>query len=283
MSHSIKLSDDVIDILKQIVVDLKKENSIEPDFIIRSGIFGILENKCTVLYYPLPDEKNRGFHIKRLVNDSIEDFVYINTDKTVEQQVFTAAHELGHIYNVYSKVCKEASLRGILLDGNDKDYEEKITDRFAAEFIMPEQVFIKNSKKYFDELNISDLAEPIKLLIIMAKLMADYLAPFDAVRKRLNEVGLIGESANKYFSLNKIELEKIINVLKKDDNSMTNSKTNIKTISGLRNFIHKAVNSPDTDKALINRIKNDFGLEDIEQIALNDDRFLLDDMIKIND
>ena len=38
MSHSIKLSDDVIDILKQIVVDLKKENSIEPDFIIRSGI-----------------------------------------------------------------------------------------------------------------------------------------------------------------------------------------------------------------------------------------------------
>ena len=33
---------------------------------IRDDIFGILENQCTVVYFPIEDKKNRGFHIKKM-------------------------------------------------------------------------------------------------------------------------------------------------------------------------------------------------------------------------
>lgn len=265
MSSNCVLPDDIVRIIQDIVLNIKQEFSC--DDMIKDGIFDLLEKKCTVIYYPLPDEKNRGFHIKRAVNDKLEDFVYINTDKTVEQQVFTAAHELGHLFDVYGKVVKKAGSKGIVLDKNDREYEENVTDRFAAEFIMPESSFIAATRSYAREFGINNTVSVFDMLKLIAKLMEDFLSPFNAVRKRLHEIGAIDDNSNSYMSLNKEKLEAYIDSLKNDNNSLINSKTGVKTISGLRDFVEMATENPNTDKVLIAKIREDFDLEDIQ---LND-------------
>lgn len=124
--------------IQNIVADIKEQCIIQ-NTAIRDNIFGILEDKCTVIYYPLKNEKNRGFHIKRVVGDQLEDFVYINTDKPMAEQIFTAAHELGHIFEVAEKVWKMLGYSGMPTEKEEED----ITNRFAAELLMPAEAFKK--------------------------------------------------------------------------------------------------------------------------------------------
>ena len=93
-------------VIQNIVDEIKQECIIE-NTAIRDDIFGILENQCTVVYFPIEDQKNRGFHIKKIVHNQLEDFVYINTGKPMAEQIFAAAHELGHIFKVADRVWKE--------------------------------------------------------------------------------------------------------------------------------------------------------------------------------
>ena len=119
-----------------IVSDIK-DKCIIKNVAIRDNIFGILEDNCTVIYYPLENEKNRGFHIKRIVKNELEDFVYINTAKPIAEQIFAAAHEFGHIFEVSDKVWKMMEYSGFPTEED----EENITNRFAAELLMPAEVF----------------------------------------------------------------------------------------------------------------------------------------------
>ena len=282
MSKDIVLTRDIVLDIQKVVIEIMKEHLSSPDYIIKEGIFDILEKKCTVIYYPLSNEINRGFHIRRLVKDKIEDFVYINTEKTVEQQVFTAAHELGHIYDVYSKVCDLTRKRGENLDKFDQDFEEKVTDRFAAELIMPEVIFTEITKEYIKSNKLSNHTSLFGLLVMMAKLMDYFTSPFDAIRKRLFETDFIDDKTNRLFSDNKDELIKIIELLKKEDNSVINSKTEVKTISGLRSVINEAIKCEKTDKNLIKKLKNDFELEDVDKIDQQTSAFKLTDIVNIN-
>lgn len=93
----------IVRAIQDVIIQIRKEYVIN-NTIIRDDVLGILEKYCTVLYYPLPQEKNCGFHIKKIVKQELKDFVYINTAKPLETQVFTAAHELGHIWKVAEKV-----------------------------------------------------------------------------------------------------------------------------------------------------------------------------------
>lgn len=60
----------VVEAIKKIILDIK-EKCIIKNTAIRDSIFGILENECTVIYYPLENEKNRGFHIKKLLKTNL--------------------------------------------------------------------------------------------------------------------------------------------------------------------------------------------------------------------
>ena len=96
------------DVVKEIIAYKEqkwRENDLSPRFpnvIIKDNILNILDLFCTVLYYPLEDEKNNGFHLTGLPNRKGQEqhFVFINTAQSLEKQVFTAAHELGHIWEV---------------------------------------------------------------------------------------------------------------------------------------------------------------------------------------
>ena len=83
-----KIIEQIPTVIKNIRTDYVLNN-----IIIKDDIFGILEKHCTVVYYPIENEKCCGFHTRRFVKNELEDFVYINTAKTIAEQVFAAAHE----------------------------------------------------------------------------------------------------------------------------------------------------------------------------------------------
>ena len=259
----------IIDYIRSVIREIREENNIHG--VVKDSIFEILEKRCTVIYFPTND-KNRGFHIRKLVKDEMRDFVYINTDKTIEQQIFTAAHEMGHVWNVYHKVAERASIQGIILDESDMDLEERVVDRFAAELLMPENEFKNSVYRYVKEYEMKGSISVVGLLKIISKLMHEYMSPFNAVRKRLYEVRFLGDEADHYFKKNKQMLELFVNQMKKDDNTVLNSVTNVKMISGLRRVVEKAEENPDISKALVSKLKADFELEDI----------VLNDTIKVN-
>ena len=74
-----------------IAIEKVRRDYVLNNMVIRDDIFGILEKHC-----------NCGFHTKRFVKDRLGDFVYINTAKPVAEQVFAAAHELGHVWGAAS-------------------------------------------------------------------------------------------------------------------------------------------------------------------------------------
>ncbi len=104
-------------LIPEVVKSVRKEYIVN-NAIIKDDIFKILEKHCIVVYYPIADEtKNRGFHIKRFLEGKLTDFVYINTAKTTAEQVFAAAHELGHVWDVACKVWEKL--------GTDKELTDK--------------------------------------------------------------------------------------------------------------------------------------------------------------
>ena len=99
-----------------------------PNFLLREDVLDLLDKYCTVVYYPLLGEENNGFRLKEvpLADGTLRDFVFINTAQAMEKQLFTAAHELGHIWNVDEFVIGDLAIQ------DSYDLREHIINRFAA-------------------------------------------------------------------------------------------------------------------------------------------------------
>lgn len=252
---------EIVSAIQNEIVEIRKKYVINND-IIRDDVFGILEKYCTVLYYPIEEEKNCGFHIKKIVNDKLEEFVYINSAKTLEEQVFTAAHELGHIWNVAQHVWVATNQEGELCSRDEED----ITNRFAAELLMPTDKFretfmehLKSEKINIKSVTLGDLAKLIALQ------MNDYLVPYDAVRKRLHEAHIITDEGRTFLKDENIR-GNIISAVEKYVNEMNTrlgeKKTTI-TISGIRNLVEEAERKGTLDSYSIDKIKSDFNIEEV--------------------
>ena len=248
-------------VICDIVSDIKRTCIIQ-NTAIRDGIFTILEENCTVIYYPLENEKNRGFHIKRIVNEQLEDFVYINTAKPIAEQIFTAAHEFGHIFEVSKKVWKEMGYSG---KPSEKE-EEDITDRFAAELLMPADAFEKVFRTHLSEIGIKDGKIRLDDLVrVMVMQMNVFMVPYEAVRRRLVETGLMGEPVANHLESKKTEILHLVDLLSKYQNSYLEKGTGIKTISGIRSLIEEAEKRDGIDDYLIKKIKKELEIVDIPE------------------
>ena len=180
----------------------------------------------------------------------MEDFVYINTDKPMAEQIFTAAHELGHIFEVAEKVWKMLGYSGMPTEKEEED----ITNRFAAELLMP-AVGIKNGKIKLDDL--------IRVIVMQ---MNTFLVPYEAVRRRLMETALIPKRVADFLE-SKEEILLLVNLLTKYQNSYLEKGTEIKTISGIRELIEKAEMQENIDDYLVKRIKRDLEIVDMPETA----------------
>lgn len=184
-------NDQVVSIIKEFINLQRKKKEIVNE-IIREDVFDILGEECTVLYYALDDSKVEGCHVIKPVNDTMKQFVFINTTKAVQEQTWTAAHELGHVWKVDSYV-KE------MLDRYDLDSED-LVNRFAAELLLPESIFNIEVQNKLIEYNYRGSQMPAEMMVrLVTYLMNYFCTPYKAIIRRFIELEYIKESAEKQF------------------------------------------------------------------------------------
>ena len=182
--------EDVQRIVNSKLGEYKKTNQI-----IKEDIFKILEMNCKVIYYPIEDDEICGF----VYSFKNRKFVYINSYIPYEKQIFTAAHELYHIW--YSDIKTGELLKSVVLEETinfrDIKKEDLRANRFGAEFLVPKDVLL-------NELQIRKMNKNIIGLREIVELMDIFLVPYKTLVRRLYEIEYLTE-------------DKCIELLKEED------------------------------------------------------------------
>ena len=177
----------------------KLGNCRKSNDIIGTQVFSILSLHARVIYYPLGKEAPWGFtRISGSRNDALLDkpFVAINSSIPVECQVFAAAHELYHIW--YEQ--NPDVLPSDLLSKQNQELSEKKANRFAAEFLVDEQLL----RQEIDIYNIKQYT--MRSILQLASIFS---VPFRTMVKRLFELSLISNSeADSLLSETEDSIEK---------------------------------------------------------------------------
>lgn len=253
------LSNEMVEIIREKIDSIKEENNIINP-ILRNDVFALLESQhCTVLYYPLDDDIE-GFRIRKYVNGENEEFVYINTAKPEDVQIFTAAHELGHLLNIDSEVCAAANIAQ-----PNKKMREDIVDRFAAELLMSEeefkQCFDSKIRSYIDE---NDCVLSSDMVGTITYLMDYFMVPYVAVVHRLFETKRIGEKVRKFL----LDKEKVSsNSIKKsiEDGKYKRLKsTGVKSFGDLAIYLKKLSENGEINERRLKDIMELFDIREFE-------------------
>lgn len=237
--------------------------------LLRSDVLDLLDMFCTVVYYPLEDEKNNGFHVTDMpfANGEKQNFVFINTAQTMEKQVFTAAHELGHIWAVddyvISKLCLEDTPKT----------REMVINRFAAVLLISEiqfkEAFYNELDKYVNPKGSITVLNMYKIIVIM---MNKFLVPMKAIVLRLYELEMLPKDTVELLlgqgTLSEAYIENLIKALIEDfgyTSIQTPSKK--KWIEGLSEKLEIAEKKQLLPQSKINHMREMFGLNTPVAIA----------------
>lgn len=261
-------------VIVAVVDECKEENEIV-NVLIRDDVFEILESHCKVVYYPLEGEDINGFHVTRTLCGQSCHFVYINTWNTRERQVFAAAHELGHIWDAYSKVktrfpeIDEYAKKASKEDGEEEASEEFVSNKFAAQLLMPFDQFTDAVNDALQELDYNGRSiSKVNLLRLIASLMDTFLVDYKAVTKRLKEIGrLLPEVfaiVKKYESDPDFE-DTFGSILKEGGHKRLNQRTeDNRNITNLTDYIRKAEKSGCDLCSTIATLKDEFKIKTAE-------------------
>lgn len=251
--------DMIVDKIPVVVNRIRKDRVLD-SMTIRDDIFSILEKHCIVIYYPLHDEKNSGFHMQRCIKDRLEDIVYINTAKPIAEQVFTAAHELGHVWGVAAQVMEALGKE----EQVSEELEERIVNRFAAELLMPGKEFVVTFMAHMEKVCAGvDSVKFDDLIRVVVMQMNDYMVPYESVRRRMIETGIISEQTGDLLKANEMEVLALVASFSKEQNTILDRVTEKKTIPGLRDLVEKVERENLLDEYTVCRMKKDFDLDEI--------------------
>ncbi|MBE5912366.1 ImmA/IrrE family metallo-endopeptidase [Pseudobutyrivibrio sp.] len=232
---------------------------------LKEGVFNILRKYAVLVFYPLEEnEENDAFLLRDMPwEGDKKHFVFINSAKTKEKQVFAAAHELGHILGIIDYL------------GIDKTQEELVVNRMAAEILMPEDLFLERIRK----LGIKKQLTKELFLEIVIGVMNEFSCTFEAVVLRFYELGLLERSDAEAFIFKKAidnqddYVHRII-VEKKFEELLVVTKE--KNIDGLSQIINELTKRGQlTPKAM--RLKKKYAT-----FIAQDEKNILDDNLKIN-
>lgn len=169
--------------------------------IIGTQIFQILSLHARVIYYPLGKESVWGFTRIKGARGGVQSqkpFVVINSSIPIDCQVFAAAHELYHIW----EDDKVDVVPAYVMDDETGDRNELKANRFAAEFLVEEELLIKELRTY----GIASDNVSLKDILILSEL---FCVPYRTMVKRLFEIGFITKTDRNRF-LNASEQEVMI-------------------------------------------------------------------------
>lgn len=268
------LDQDMIGVIQRKIKELRDKNNVV-NTILRDDVFMLLEAQkdCTVLYYPLEDTIE-GFRIRKYVGDRREEFIFINTANKEDIQIFTAAHELGHIIGIDKMVCAELGI-----ENPDKKQKEDIIDRFAAELLMDYTAFTKLAdiklKEFVTDKNQISLEGMLRTITF---LMDSFMAPYDAVVRRFHEVGKIDAETMAYLQDRKIITEALVDKVSEEGKYKRIKPTRTKSFGDLTRYLEKLDEAGEISEKRLERIMrqfdlNDFNIElpDAKEIQLEED------------
>lgn len=226
------------------------------EIVVRDEIFKLLRQKSRILFYPLDEELDLdGFHIERCVNGKMEAFVYINTAKNFEKNIFCAAHELGHIYEVEKNI--QRTFPDVHLTNKEVDV---IMNRFAAELLMPHLHFCNEFQSRLsavcgdkEGLKVSDL------LTIIVSLMDYYYVPYKAVVWRLWEIGFLTEiGRDKFAKIEENDADIIDMYIYEGKYTRLRNPSRIKSFENLPEYLSFAEQNGVYAMRKINQMRDDF-------------------------
>ena len=181
----------VVRTIQDFILQKRSEKHIVNE-VIRDDVFAILREECIVLFYPLNDNGVEGCHMIKPVSGEMKQFVFINTTKAVQEQTWTAAHELGHVWQVDIYVTER-------LDQCELDCES-LVNRFAAELLLPEKIFRKVLNHKLDEYNYKGPVMSKNMMVrLVTYLMNYFCTPYKAIIRRFSELGYIAKSAEAKY------------------------------------------------------------------------------------
>ena len=137
-----------------------------------------------LLRYPLGENADLGFVMKK-DNDIV---VFTNTSTRLAREIFTLAHEIGHIVlhleNVNSFIDDT-----ITIAGRSTDEKEQEANYFASCLLMPEDEVNK-----FLDFEIADFAGKGLTAMDIARIMSEFNVSFETALNRLENLGKISRN-----------------------------------------------------------------------------------------
>ena len=166
---------------------------------IGTNIFSFLEQKGDIVFQ-LQDFKESELDamIIKYSAKSQKKYIIINSDKPLINQIFAAAHEFYHY--LYSFIGNSQDSIVCTFSKNDK--EEIKANRFAAEFLLPEEALKDEVNSFSKFIDGNFLNAPIARQIVFCfYLTTKYSIPLKAVMYRLREENI----SNTDYLLNHYE------------------------------------------------------------------------------
>lgn len=168
---------------KEVAQKIREELGIAPLSPINS-VLPLIENMgIKIKLIPFGIKKVFGFSIDKAQEGPA---IIINTDGKIpiERQIFTSVHELGHL--LMHSFVEDIS------EGKSKR-QEKGADKFAAEFLMPNEAFIEEWKR----LEGFDWRERV------LEIKKIFKVSYRTVLKRIDDLQVPGSSINIYMEFSK--------------------------------------------------------------------------------
>ena len=263
-----ELSDNEVDAIRRFIKS--KEDEIKRDSfntILRDDIFRLLaKHECVVVFFPKGDEDNNGFNVKYFVSNEWKHFVYINTAQYKEKQIFTAAHELGHVWDIIAWMNKEG------LSG-DEEWEEVVINRFAAELLMPVGEFNKFTEKIIGEICEESGKQSVSggdVIHAITAIMNEFFTPYKSVVYRLYELGFMSKINAEALLCNHEAFHELSRLIahEKGYSRLYQPPDERKWIDGLKDMLDRAKNNNAMPEKWLESFYNLFDLEQTR----NDDK-----------
>ncbi len=173
-------------------IRVKAEAFRERCKVSRYGIIDLFKecDRCgfKLLRYPLGETADLGFAMKR----DQDVILFTNTSIRLSREIFTLAHEIGHIQLHIEDMEEERSREAFIDDtitiaGRSIDDKEQEANYFAVCLLMPSDEVEK-----FLDLEIDNFSKNTISAMDIARMMSEFNVSFETAMNRLENLGKIG-------------------------------------------------------------------------------------------
>lgn len=186
------LSEIQVETIRKNAEDLRRSQGFMEEAPIANDIYTILDQlKIILLEYPICSDTGQEAFSASLLYTEIEDkeivCLGVNTCDYFDRQIFAIAHEL---YHYLTKTGSHLSRLSEELEQDDS--VETMANRFAAEFLLPENTLKSLVLDEFSNSSLEHIAMKA-LLRFIARLQCTWWLPYKALVKRLGEINAISQ------------------------------------------------------------------------------------------